>query len=405
LLKSKSSKPTGSSRAKPFGKTQGKPTSMEELLASSGYQIPSIRRGQEVSGKIVSISHSEILVDIGAKSEGIVASREMSSIRDIISGLSVGDTIDVTVIYPENDAGQVVLSMRKLSQDVRWQDLEDKKNSDEEIGVVALEVNRGGVICDYTGLRGFLPASLLTKIPSNLADLIGKSLTARVIEVDRQGNRLIFSQKQPDTKDLKAIGKLLAKVKIGQKLAGVVSAILPFGIFVEVNVNGKEGQEGKDGSEGEKLKPSKSSQPSQPSKSSKLEGLVHISEISWEKVEDPSRLFKVGDRVEVMVIAKEEATGRLNLSIKQLAHDPFLEASAAFSKDEEVTGSVARVTPYGVFMTLKNGVEGFVPISKISPNENYQIGQKITCTIESIDSKARRISLSPLVREKPILYR
>ena len=402
MLKSKSSKPTDSSKAKPFGKTQGKPTSMEELLASSGYKIPSIRRGQEVSGKIVSITHSEILVDIGAKSEGIVASREMSSIRDIISGLSVGDTIDVTVIYPENDVGQVVLSMRKASQDARWQDLEDKKKSGEEIGVVALEVNRGGVICDYFGLRGFLPASQLTKIPSQLSDLIGKSLTVRVIEVDRQGNRLIFSQKQPETKDLKAIGKLLEKVKIGQKLSGVVSAILPFGIFVEVNVVGKEDREGKEDSEGEKSKPSKSSQPSE---SSKLEGLVHISEISWEKIEDPSKLFKVGDKVEVMVIAKEETTGRLNLSIKQLAHDPFLEASAVFSKDEEVSGSVARVTPYGVFVTLKDGVEGLVHISKISPNKNYQIGQKVICTIESIDAGARRISLSPVAREKPVLYR
>ena len=402
MLKSKSSKPTDSSKAKPFGKTQGKPTSMEELLASSGYKIRVIGGGKEVRGKIVSITHSEILVDIGAKSEGIVASREMSSIRDIISGLSVGDTIDVTVIYPENDVGQVVLSMRKASQDARWQDLEDKKKSGEEIGVVALEVNRGGVICDYFGLRGFLPASQLTKIPSQLSDLIGKSLTVRVIEVDRQGNRLIFSQKQPETKDLKAIGKLLEKVKIGQKLSGVVSAILPFGIFVEVNVVGKEDREGKEDSEGEKSKPSKSSQPSE---SSKLEGLVHISEISWEKIEDPSKLFKVGDKVEVMVIAKEETTGRLNLSIKQLAHDPFLEASAVFSKDEEVSGSVARVTPYGVFVTLKDGVEGLVHISKISPNKNYQIGQKVICTIESIDAGARRISLSPVAREKPVLYR
>src|SRR3989344_1103988 len=198
----------------------------------------------------------------------------------------------------------------------------------------------------------------------------------------------------------------------------MVSAILPFGIFVEVNV--KESKGPKEPKEPKEIKTSgpsghstlrdepsgsDSKSSSVASEPSKLEGLVHISEISWEKIEDPAKLFKVGDKAEVMVIAKEETTGRLNLSIKQLAHDPFLEASAAFSKDEEVTGSVARVTPYGVFMTLKNGVEGFVPISKISPNENYQIGQKITCTIESIDSKARRISLSPLVREKPILYR
>ena len=362
----------------------------------------------------------------------------MSSIRDIISGLSVGDTIDVMVIYPENDAGQVVLSMRKASQDARWQDLEDKKKSGEEIEVVALEVNRGGVICDYFGLRGFLPASQLTKIPSQLSDLIGKKLTARVIELDKKTNRLIFSQKQPDIKDLKIIQKLLEKVNIGQKLSGVVSAILPFGIFVEVELKGTTSSQGTTGTKGNViLSPSivtlseakslrvnsakdlDSSPAAQNDKKKaldtrdtlnsrdthKLEGLVHISEISWEKIEDPSKLFKVGDKVEVMVIAKEETTGRLNLSIKQLAHDPFLEASAVFSKDEEVSGSVTRVTPYGVFVTLKDGVEGLMHISKISPNENYQIGQKVTCTIESIDAGARRISLSPVAREKPVLFR
>lgn len=386
-------------------KSKGKPSTMEELLAQSGYKIPSIRRGQEVTGKIVSVSSSEILVDIGAKSEGVIIGRELSLVRDMLPKLSVGDLVEVTIVYPENDAGQVVLSMRKASQDARWQDLENKKNGDEEIEVVALEVNRGGVICEYLGLRGFLPASQLTKVPSNLSDLIGRGLRVRVIEVDRQGNRLIFSQKQPDIKDLKIIQKLLAKVAIGQKFAGVVSAILPFGIFVEVDLNSTTSSKGTTGTKGSNEKARDTHDTLDSRDSHKLEGLVHISEISWEKVDDPARLFKVGDKVEVMVIAKEEATGRLNLSIKQLANDPFLEASAAFSKDEEVIGSVARVTPYGVFVTLKNGVEGLVHISKVSPNENYQIGQKITCTIESIDAGARRISLSPVAREKPVLYR
>ena len=137
----------------------------------------------------------------------------------------------------------------------------------------------------------------------------------------------------------------------------------------------------------------------------KLEGLVHISEISWEKVEDPAKYFKVGDSVNVMVIAKDESVGRLNLSIKQLSDDPFLEISKRYAKDQNVSGKVARVTPYGVFVTLEDGVEGLIHISKISPNVEYEVGQAVECTVEAVETKARRVTLSPVVREKPILYR
>ena len=132
---------------------------------------------------------------------------------------------------------------------------------------------------------------------------------------------------------------------------------------------------------------------------------MHISEISWEKVEDPAKYFKVGDKVEVVVIAKDELGGRLNLSIKQLAVDPFLEVSKKYSKDQEVLTAVAKVTPYGVFVTLEGGLEGLVHISKIPPNITYSLGQMLYCTVESIDTKSRRISLIPVVSEKPILYR
>ena len=381
------------SKSATTGKSSAKFSSMEELLASTGYNIPSLRRGQEVSGKIVSISPSEILVDIGAKSEGIVAGRELTAVRDLALKLSAGDKIDVTILYPENDAGQVVLSMRKVSQDTRWKELENRKETGEDIEVVAIEVNRGGVICEWQGIRGFLPASQLAA-SSQATDLIGKNLTARIIEVDRGTNRLILSQRQPKKADLEAILKQLTKVKIGQKLSGVVTAVLPFGVFVEINLEVSNGTKGSKVSKGEEI-----------SGTSKLEGLVHISEISWEKVDDPKKLFKVGDKLEVMVIAKDETTGRLNLSIKQLAKDPFTEASAKYSKDEMITGTVARVSPYGIFVTLEEGVEGLMHISKIPPDQTFDVGQKVTCTIESVETESRRISLAPVVKEKPVLYR
>lgn len=378
-------------------------SAMADLLASSQSKIQALKRGQEVTGKVVLATGTEILVDIGAKSEGIVAGRELSSARDLASKINVGDTIEATVLYPENEGGQVVLSLRKLSGEKRWQELEEKRDSGEEIEVVAYEANRGGIICDFAGLRGFLPSSQLSKMPSKLDDLIGKNLSVRVIEVDRPTNRLIFSQKKPGKKDLGDLIKLLAKVKIGDKYEGLVTAILPFGIFVEISL--KESKVAKEPKEPKVEKISDSSDSSVSSGASKLEGLVHISEISWEKVDDPAKIFKIGDKVDVMVIAKDSATGRLNLSIKQLGHDPFAEASEKYSKDMRVHGTVSRVTPYGIFVTLSDGIEGLMHISKIPPNVSFKEGEKVECEIESVDILARRIALVPVVLEKPVLYR
>lgn len=375
---------------------QGK-QSFAELFESSQKKVSSLRRNQEVIGRVIAVSPQEVLIDIGAKSEGIVSGRELSAVSELVSKLSAGDSVEATVLYPENDAGQVVLSLRKLSGEKRWVELEEKKENSEDIEVVALEVNRGGVICDYLGIHGFLPASQLTqstgspqhvsgqtgqtKEPVRLTDLIGRTLTARVIEVDRSSNRLILSQKQPNKKDLEAILALLAKVKIGDKVSGVISAVLPFGIFVEIEI-----EQGK-------------------TEKSKLEGLVHISELSWEKIEDPSKFFKVGDKVDVVVIAKDEATGRLNLSLKQLQDDPFTKVSAQYTKDLEVSGTVAKVTPFGVFVSLDDGIEGLIHISKIPPNVNFEVSQKVECSVEAVDLRSRRISLVPVIREKPVLYR
>lgn len=389
-------------------------------MASTNYQILTLKRGQEVSGRVVLVGPGEILVDIGAKSEGIISGRGLSGAGDLISKLAVGDVIEATVLYPENEAGQVVLSLAKLSGARRWVELEEKKKSGEEIDVRAIEANRGGLICDFAGLRGFLPASQLggpasqlAFVPPKVEELVGQSLTVKVIEVDRASNRLIFSQKRPEAKDLSELIVLLAKVAIGDKYKGTVSAILPFGIFVEIdleksNGKGKEASLGKGKEVSEENTKNLTSKPNghhNLSPTSKLEGLVHISEISWDKVEDPLNLFKVGDEVEVMVIAKDTAAGRLNLSIKQLQEDPFVAVSGKYSKDQKVRGKVARMAPYGVFVNLEAGIEGLVHISKIPPNVVYSPGEEIECEIEVVDVAARRISLVPVVREKPLLYR
>ncbi|MCR4324247.1 MAG: S1 RNA-binding domain-containing protein [Candidatus Curtissbacteria bacterium] len=378
---------------------------MADLLASSTYISSALKRGQEVTGKVVLATPQEILVDIGAKSEGIIAGKELPLSKDEISKISIGDNIEAMVLYPENDAGQVVLTLRRLSGENRWKELESKMKDGDEVEVSVVEANRGGIICDFAGLRGFLPASQLLKAPTKLEDLIGKSFSVRVLEVDRASNRLIFSQKHPGKKDLDELLKLLAQIKISDKYSGVVSAILPFGIFVEINLKGITGSKGSTSTTSSEEKARDTSDTLDSRGTSKIEGLVHISEISWEKVDEVGRLFKVGDKVDVVVIAKDTTTGRLNLSLKQLQEDPFVKATEKYSKDQKVIGKVSRITPFGVFVTLEEGVEGLIHISKIPPNVSYKDGEKVECEIESVDIPSRKIALVPLVTEKPVLYR
>ncbi len=376
-LRSSSSQDSTAGLKIPSDKLGKKNPTMEELLQSTGYKIPSLRRGQEVQGRVVSLTHSEMLLDIGAKSEGIIFGKELNTVHDIVSKLQVGDTINAVVVYPENDAGQVVLSLRKLSSDKRWGELEEKRDSEESFDVTAVEANKGGLICEWNGIRGFIPASQLSAVPSRIDDLIGKTLSVRIIELDRNTNRLIFSQKSTDSADLKRIQGVLSKISIGDKHSGVIAAVLPFGVFVEIKI--------KDGGT--------------------VEGLVHISEISWEKVEDPTKLYKVGQEVDVMVVSLDLALGRLNLSIKQLAHDPFAEIAEKYTRDQTVKGSVNRISPSGAFISLDEGLEGHVPVAKIPQSENWDVGQAVECIVESVDSKARKINLVPVAKEKPVLYR
>src|SRR3990172_3946002 len=247
---------------------------MADLLASEGYKSSALRRNQEVEGKVVAILPNEILVDIGAKSEGVIASRDIDVARDIAENLAVGDSIQATVVYPENDAGQVVLSLRKFTGERRWQELDLVKSQKSAIEVLAVEVNRGGIICEWQGLRGFLPASQLLQPTSKMDQLIGKSLEVRVIELDKTTNRLIFSQKAPDDKRLKQQQDLLSKIDIGEKYKGIISAVLPFGLFVEIDVGRVGNMANK--SSGQK-KDSENRISRKPESLNKLEGLVHIS--------------------------------------------------------------------------------------------------------------------------------
>ncbi len=353
---------------------------MDELVMSLGEEaVFGFKRGQQVEGTIISATNREVLIDIGGKSEGILADKEQLSSRDLIATMSPGDKIEATVLVPENEQGQVVLSLRKIGGEKRWEELTAKIGSSEEIDAIVVDSNRGGLILDFSGLRGFLPTSQMSSQERRPAKLMNKSLKVKVLEADRSSNRLIFSQKSAgiSSEDLDKKKEVLAKITVGDKFSGEITAVMPFGVFVRV----------------------------EPVEGESIEGLVHISEMSWEKVEDPNNEQKVGNKVEVVATAVLPEEGKLTLSIKRLKDNPWEEVASRYPKDTKVSGKVTRLTGFGAFVQIDKDVEGLMHISKIPPELNVEVGQEIECTVESIDVVSRRISLAPILTEKPLMYR
>src|SRR3990167_4401342 len=297
-------------------KVEVKESLMDRLMAKAGAGLVTPKRGQQVEGTVTFVSRRMVLVNIGAKTEGVVADAEAKEASDIIESLKVGDPISVFIKHPENDQGQILLSLRKAVEEGRWSVFKKWMDEDREVEVAGLEVNKGGMVVKIGEIRGFVPASQFgEKHLGNMEELLGKTFKAKVIEVDKAQNRLIFSEKLvSDAEGLAKKDEALADVVAGAKLVGTVSGIMPFGVFVTVNVPVK----GKAGLPAVAMR-----QLLQAGEVAKVEGLVHISEISWEKVDDPNTMFKVGQEVSVMVIGIEKEAGKLNLSIKKLFGDPW----------------------------------------------------------------------------------
>lgn len=376
-LKIKNSSPAKATadRQKEFSsKLTKEPLTMEELLSQVGGIAISVKRGDTVSGKVISVSPNEILVDIGKKSFGVIAEWELEQVKDFAATLKVGDKVVAQVTNPENDMGYTVLSVRQASSQKRWDVLTEKKEKGEDIEVMGLDATKGGLLVDWQGLRGFVPSTQFdSSYASNPAVLIGKSIKVKILEVDKGMNRLVLSQKaQALGMTPKVLKDALAKIKPEDVLKGTISGVAPFGIFVDI-----------DG----------------------IEGLVHISEIAWEKVASPSSMYKVGETVEVMVLEVNEKEGKLNLSIKRLLPDPWKNILDRYPPDTNVSGKVTRVVSYGVFVQLEPGIEGLIHISKLTQDDVPKEGDEISCVIESIDEVKRKISLTFIPKEKPVGYR
>ena len=306
----------------------------------------------------------------------------------MMSGLKVGDKIEAYIQNPENDRGQILLSLKQTLLNKRWDYFDELIKSGEVVRVKGLEVNKGGIIVKVAGVRGFVPASQFGRsYLGHLEDLQNKSFDVKVIEVNRKNNRLIFSEKAVSEKSALAHqAEALKKVKPGDILTGVVSGIMPFGIFVRADLPA--------------VAPAKAGV-----NSLFLEGLVHISEISWEKVDNPANHYKVGDQVKVKVIGVDVTSTRLHLSVKQLLADPWMELAKKYTEGKKVKGQITRLAAYGAFVNLSSGVDGLIHISKIPADKEFKVGESIECFVEQVDPEHRRISLSLALIKKPVGYK
>lgn len=364
--------------------TNTKPQTMAELLAQASQKMVIPRKGTVVTGTVTGVNKKSLILDIGAKTEGVVTDKEFEMATEYIENLKVGDKVEAIVLSAESDQGQYQLSLRKAASDSRWDFFTEALENETVLDAQGVEVNKGGLIVVVNGTRGFVPSSQFGKdLVGNFTKLKGETIKVRAIEVDRDKNRLIFSERHvSEEKEIAQKTEALESVKIGEIYEGVVSGVMHFGLFitVEVPVEGTESF-------------------------GHVEGLVHISEISWEKVTHPKEFHAVGDRIKIRVLGVDEKTGKLNLSIKQLQDDPWKGIADRYQVGTTVEGVVSRVEPFGVFVNVEQGIDGLIHSSKLDQDAQLKKGEKITVNVESVDQDQRRMSLSLVSKELPMGYK
>ncbi|HTE21865.1 MAG TPA: S1 RNA-binding domain-containing protein [Candidatus Limnocylindria bacterium] len=342
---------------------------MDELLASE--EIKQLKTGDVIEGIVSSVHKHEVWIDLGASGVGVVMRREISHGQQ----LEKDQSVVVSVIDPEMDEGYALLSMRRAAKDRGWDQLQQAFEKGEILDVTPYDANRGGLLIELEGIRGFLPVSQLAaghyprvsgadkdEILQKLNQLVNQTLRVRILDISRKDNKLIFSEKEAVKDEMQ---ERFEKLSVGDVVKGVVTGVIDFGAFV--NVDG-------------------------------IEGLIHISEISWERVENPRDYVKTGDTVEAKIIAIDK--DRLSLSLKQMQEDPWLHEVKSFKKGEMVEGKVTRITPFGAFVQLSSSVEALVHVSEMSndegvdPEKIFQLNEKKKFKVLDIDTEGRKIALS-----------
>lgn len=342
----------------------------EEMHALIDGTITDFDDGDLVTGTVVQVERDEVLLDIGYKSEGVIPARELSIRKDADPSeiVKLGDEIEALVLQKEDKDGRLILSKKRAAYERAWVQVEEKFTSGENVEGEVIEVVKGGLILDI-GLRGFLPASLVDlRRVKDLHSFLGGSLECRVIEMDRNRNNVVLSRRVVLEEDRKQERQdILGKLVKGMILPGAVSSIVDFGAFVDLGG---------------------------------IDGLVHISELSWSHVNHPSEVVAVGDKVEVQVLDVDLDRERISLGLKQTQDDPWKQLVKGFEIGAIVTGKVTKIVPFGAFVEIGDAVEGLVHISEMAQGhvekaeDVVAVGKEVQIKIMDVDLERRRISLS-----------
>jgi len=342
----------------------------EDFAAAVERTVVEFREGSLITGTVVRVDPDEVLVDIGFKSEGVIPAKELS-IRNTVNPadiVKVGEQIEALVLTMEDSEGRLILSKKRAQYERAWGRIEKVMNEAGTVTGQVIEVVKGGLIVDI-GLRGFLPASLVElRRVRDLHPYIGETLEAKVIELDKNRNNVVLSRRAYlEEEQQEQRQAFLDELKAGEMRDGVVSSVVNFGAFVDLGG---------------------------------MDGLVHVSELSWQHVSHPSEVVSVGDKVKVKVLEVDLDRERISLSIRQTREDPWESFSGAHGVGDVVDGKVTKTVPFGAFVSVADGVEGLVHVSEIamhhveSPELELSVEQPVKVKITEIDGERRRISLS-----------
>jgi small subunit ribosomal protein S1 len=363
---------------------QGEPVnqnsqSMEALLENDAFSVELPKSGEIREGTIASVSEGQILVSIGAKSEGIISGRELEMIdSEVREAFDVGQEIPVFVVSPEDSNGNVVLSYKRAQEHMAWVSVEEQMEEDNIVDSKIIGYNKGGLIVDVYGLRGFVPASQISALrriqavgdtpEQRWAKMINEPISVRIIEVDKSRRRLICSERAADSESRQSIKeRVIEELEEGEVHTGRVTSLADFGAFV--NINGAD-------------------------------GLVHLSELSWDRIQHPKEILEVGQEVKVKVINIDRDKKRIGLSLRALTDDPWRSRIEKYSVGQLVEGVITRLTKFGAFARLESDIEGLIHISEISetriehPKEVLKEGEVVALRIIRVDPEQHRIGLS-----------
>ncbi len=359
-------------------KSSSEPKTMAELLASAKSKVKSFSVGQRIEGKVIAKTPKSLILDIGGKSEGIVAEKAFAEARDFIKSLKVGDVVTASVLISESREGAVLLSLREASSSSLWDSLREAQEKGTAVAVFGKNANQAGVTVEVEGLIGFIPGSQLGKETArNPQGLVGKYFKAKILEINKEESKLVLSEKEvSEAAEIKLSKEILEKIKEVEVYDGEVTTVASFGCFVKLDL-------GKD-------KPS-------------VEGLVHISELSWGRTESIDKVVKIGDKIKVKVLGLKD--GKLALSVRQALKNPWEEADKKYKAGENLKGKVVKISDFGMFIEIEPGIEGLVHLTQIPPGAKFTEGQEVNIYVEEIDSKNKKMSLGLVLSSKPIGYK